>query len=141
MVDPLTRVFLECHAEFARRMANGKLRSPQRWRRALFCSRVCAAEQYRRRKASLKLPHYLAGLEPPPPLPRPKRSCSAAPGRPATKTGRRAIERVERTSRILQAKFAGHTFREIGLAEGVSMQRVHRLYWRALDANPPNRRR
>jgi hypothetical protein len=133
MVEPLMRVCVQCGAEYSRRRANGRLREPRRWRRSLYCSRLCAAQHRGRWKA---LP--LAGLEPPPPLPKPKLR-AAMPGRPSRKTGRRAIERVERISRILQAKSAGHTFREIGLAEGVSMQAIHKLYWRALDQTAPCR--
>jgi hypothetical protein len=34
----------------------------------------------------------------------------------------------------MERRLSGMTFKQIGVAEGVS--RVHKLYWRALDANP-----
>jgi hypothetical protein len=130
MVEPLTRVCVQCGAEYSRRRANGRLREPRRWRRSLYCSRGCAAQHRGRWKA---LP--LAGLEPVSPPPKPKLRVRQ-PGRPSRKTGLRAILTAERIARIMQARVSGMTFREIGLEEGVSMQRVHRLFWRALGANP-----
>lgn len=105
------------------------------------CSRACAAEHYRRRKADNsiwpKLFGHLAGLEPVREPPRPKRR-AAMPGRPANRTGRKAIAKIERTRAVLQMRFAGHTFAQIGqrLDPPVSAQMAHRLYWQALDANP-----
>jgi hypothetical protein len=99
MVEPLTRVCLQCGAEYSRRRANGRLREPRRWRRALYCSRLCAAQHRGRWKA---LP--LAGLDLPPPPPKPKLR-AAMPGRPSRKTGREAIERVERIAHHGAASF------------------------------------
>lgn len=133
---PLTRICIECRCEFGRRMSNGKLRSPQRWRRSLYCSRACCAQHRLRRKASPKLTGYLAGLDPPPSPPKPRRSCSAALGRPSRKTELRAILAADRIKRIMEARFDGASFREIGLAEGVSMQRIHKLFWKTMRSTP-----
>jgi hypothetical protein len=110
-VQPLVRVCIECHEEFGRRMASGRLRSPRRWRRALFCSRACCA-QHRRWKASPKLTGHLAGLDPAPAAPPPKPKMRAvahagnAPGRPSTVTGPRAVAKAGRVAFVMSARFA-----------------------------------
>jgi len=129
---PLTRVCIECQTEFGRRRASGRLREPKRWRRALYCSRVCAGQRRGRWKA---LP--LAGLDPALP-PRQKRMRARPPGRPSHKTGREAIERVDRIAKILSLRAKGLTFREIGqrLTPPVTMQAVHRTFWKAMRSHP-----
>jgi hypothetical protein len=121
--DAVQRVCIQCQQEFGRRMATGRLRSPRRWRRALFCSRACCAQHRLRRKASPLIGH-LAGLDPSSPLEgreaRPK--MRAAQGRPSRKTGTRAIERAKRASSVLRMKAAGATFREIGMFGGGSLK-------------------
>jgi hypothetical protein len=78
---------------------------------------------------------HLAGLDPPPSPPKPKLRVRQ-PGRPSRKTGLRAILAAERIKRIMEARFDGASFREIGLAEGVSMQRVHKLFWKTMQSTP-----
>jgi hypothetical protein len=66
---------------------------------------------------------------------------AARTGRPPTKTGKQSIERIERIKRIMEARFAGASFREISLTHGLSTATVHRLYWKVVSENPPSRRR
>jgi hypothetical protein len=61
--------------------------------------------------------------------------------RPATVTGPEAIAKAEMIARLMQARLRGTPFRAIAALEGLSTATAHRLYWRTLDANPPNRRR
>ena len=131
---PLTRVCIQCGVEYARRMASGRLRSPQRWRRSIYCGKHCAA-QYRGRWKALPL----AGLDLPAPLPKPK--LMPMPGRPSRKTGVAMIAKVERAARVMELRCSGMLFREIAAREGVSTQAIHRMFWKAVAQNPPNRRR
>lgn len=72
IVDPETRFCIECGAEFFRRYPSGRLKTPERWRRALYCGReCCGAYRGRMSKGVPKrmrevewLPPYLRALEP-----------------------------------------------------------------------------
>jgi hypothetical protein len=135
-VQPIVRTCIECGCEYTRRMASGRLRSPQRWRRALYCSRQCATEYHKRWKASPQTGH-VSGLDPPAPPSKPKmRALARSPGRPSNRTGRESIERAERASSILDLRFQGFTFKQIGAMQGVSAPSIHRLFWRALRSCP-----
>ena len=63
--------------------------------------------------------------------------------RPSSKTGLRAIQRVERVCAVLRMRAEGLTYREIGkrLVPPVTAQAIFRTYWLAIAQNPPNRRR
>ena len=63
--------------------------------------------------------------------------------RPSSKTGLRAIERIERACAVLRMKSEGYTLKQIGMMQTppVTAQAIHRLYWRTIKANPPSRRR
>jgi hypothetical protein len=140
--EPPERTCIECGAEFIRlyRDVNGKprLRSPHEWTRSIYCSRSCASA-YRRRKRVWLAPH-LAALEPATPaLVRGAGNC--LPGRPSRKTGPAAILAAERRKRVMEARFAGKTFKQIGDLEGVSAQAIFKTYWRALDRSAPCRSR
>jgi hypothetical protein len=134
---------ITCTEPFGRlyRDRNGKprLRDLKRWSssRALYCSRACCAV-YRRNKRNagwLTLPAHLASLEPTPTL-QPKMRSAARTGRPPTVTGKQSIERVEGIKRIMEARFAGASFREIAGLEAVSTATVHRLYWKTIRSCP-----
>jgi hypothetical protein len=53
-------------------------------------------------------------------------------------TSAAAIAKVERIAAILQLRFAGHTFREIGMMQTppVSAQAIWKVVWRALTEHP-----
>jgi hypothetical protein len=70
--------------------------------------------------------------------PSPERKCLHVKpvGRPSRKTGSAAIAKVERISRILQARSAGMTFKQIGVMHGVTTQAIHKAFWKAMRSYP-----
>ena len=46
------------------------------------------------------------------------------------------IAKIERISSILDLRFRGFTFREIGRLHGVSLQAVHKAFWKVMRAHP-----
>lgn len=78
IVDPVSKTCIECGAEFFHRYPpsithpHGRLKTPERWRRALYCGRECCGA-YRgrmskgvpkRTRVDEALPPYLRDLEP-----------------------------------------------------------------------------
>ena|ERR1700722_12149299 len=58
-----------------------------------------------------------------------------------SRTSPEAIERQMRLAGIMAQRLRGCTFREIGALQGVSTQRAHVLFWRALRSCPFDRAR
>jgi hypothetical protein len=129
--EPFTRLYTNINGR-------PRLRDLKRWssQRVLYCSQQCCAS-FRRNKRNagwLTLPASLQALEPAPE--QLTMRSAARTGRPSTKTGEQSIERVERIKRIMEARFAGASFREIAGFEAVSTATVHRLYWKTMRATP-----
>jgi hypothetical protein len=76
IVDPESKICIVCGEEFFRRYPGGRLKTPKRWSRALYCGReCCGAFRGRMSKGVPKtvreidsLPPYLQALEPQGPI-------------------------------------------------------------------------
>jgi hypothetical protein len=55
-----------------------------------------------------------------------------------SRTTPEAIAKVERIAAILQLRFAGHTFREIGMMQTppISAQAIHKAFWKTMRSHP-----
>ncbi len=123
-----TKACLECGATFNRRRASGELRSPQKWRRATYCSRLCAA-QHRGRMKIMPPPGWVE------PRREPKPRSGRRRGRPS-KTSPWHIDRAQRIGAIMKGRLANKTFRQIaeGLWPPITTQACHQAFWRQMRA-------